>query len=362
MNAPDLSGHAFSALECPGHDNRRPISEHLTVLPLDDAQLRLLNGYQRNFPFCHAPFQKIACDLATDEISVLRLARESMARNAISRLGPVFAPHAVGASCLAALEVSSGRLDKVVAQLNRHVGVNHNYLREHPINLWFVASASDEERLAAVLEAIEQEANCGPLVRCPLIEEYRIDLGFDLINQDRPCRSRSFVERPQHLTTIQRRIVGTLQSGLPLTSHPYQTVAETLDINEWQLLDQLTRWQESGVIRRMGFVVRHHELGFNANAMVVWSVPEVLSHIVGQRLAHECGVTLCYRRQATPPRWPYNLYCMVHGRTRAQTQQCITRITATAGLQGFPQAVLFSTMRFKQSGATYANDPVPSHA
>ena len=71
------------------------------------------------------------------------------------------------------------------------------------------------------------------------------------------------------------------------------------------------------------------------------------------RLAREPGVTLCYRRQRALPDWPFNLFCMIHGRSRAGVLERIGSLRADCGLGGFDSSVLFSRRRFKQRGAFY---------
>ena len=112
--------------------------------------------------------------------------------------------------------------------------------------------------------------------------------------------------------------------------------------------------------------MRHHELGYRANAMVVFDLPDAEVDRIGLQLAAEPGVTLCYRRTRSLPEWPYNLYCMVHGRSREEAQPVIERLAAMAGA---PTTVLFSTRRFKQCGARYFADEAadrrrsePTHA
>ena len=329
---------------------------------MSPLELRLINEHQRGFPLCHAPFEEVARKFGLNEDGLLRKVGELIRRGLVSRVGPVFAPQAVGASTLAALEVPVQRLPEVAALVNRYPEVNHNYLREHRINLWFVATAADSERLAQALASIEAAAGCGLLLRCPLIEEYRIDLGFDLTGAFTFNEATTFVRHTLELSDEERRIVGALQNGLPLEAHPYEKIAALTGLTEAGLFLKLRQWIDVGVIRRFGFIARHLELGYRANAMVVWEVPDTLARPFGLRLAREEGVTLCYLREATPPRWPYNLYCMVHGRERAATEQCIERITEQAGLRSYPRAVLFSTARYKQRGARYAGTMEPAHA
>jgi len=103
--------------------------------------------------------------------------------------------------------------------------------------------------------------------------------------------------------------------------------------------------------------VRHRPLGYTANAMVVFDVPDHAVAGIAPRLAACDWVTLCYRRPRRPPHWPYNLFCMIHGRDRATVQAQIERLVAGCGLDRVPRAVLFSTRCFKQEGARYRAAP-----
>lgn len=156
------------------------------------------------------------------------------------------------------------------------------------------------------------------------------------------------------LSQADRRLVAAVQNGLPLVSHPYAAVGAAAGMSEQEVIDRLAALQARGVIRRLGVVVRHHELGYRANAMVVWDVPDAYVEGVGQQLGAMDCVTLCYRRPRRPPRWPYNLFTMVHGRDRDAVLLSVDEMVEALGLADIPRAVLFSTRRFKQRGARYA--------
>jgi DNA-binding Lrp family transcriptional regulator len=156
---------------------------------------------------------------------------------------------------------------------------------------------------------------------------------------------------------IDKRLLDAIADGLPLVSRPYAAVAARLDLAEDQVIRRLKRLAAGGVIKRFGVVVRHRELGYTANAMVVWDVPEDEVAEVGARVAAYPFVTLCYRRTRRPPEWPYNFYCMIHGKDRAAVLGQIATLNWDAGLARYPQAVLFSRRRFKQRGARYAAPP-----
>jgi DNA-binding Lrp family transcriptional regulator len=162
------------------------------------------------------------------------------------------------------------------------------------------------------------------------------------------------------LSAIDRRLIAAVQDGLPLVERPFQTVGEAIGLSEHEVIAGLRRLIGDGTIKRFGIVVRHRELGYCANAMVVWDVPDEQVKGAGRRLAELPFITLCYRRPRRPPAWPYNLFCMIHGRERATVLGQIEAATCAARLDGRSHAVLFSRRCFKQRGARYAEaSPMP---
>jgi len=151
-----------------------------------------------------------------------------------------------------------------------------------------------------------------------------------------------------------RRLLAALEDGLPLVPQPYATVAQGLGLSEADVLARLHRLRSEGIISRFGLVVRHHELGYRANAMAVWNVPDGQVDDIGRRLSGYDFVTLCYRRPRRLPLWPYNLFCMVHGRDRDTVREQIARLNTEQHLDTHPHDVLFSRRRFKQRGARYS--------
>jgi DNA-binding Lrp family transcriptional regulator len=140
-----------------------------------------------------------------------------------------------------------------------------------------------------------------------------------------------------------------MADGLPLVPRPYAA----LGCPEAPIIDTLGRWLDAGIVRRVGAVVRHRRLGYEANAMVVWDVPDDQVAQAGARLAADPAVTLCYRRARALPEWPHNLYCMLHGRERSRVTYEVKRISVTLGLESFPRSILFSKRCFTQRAASY---------
>jgi|GEM_PF-26056 len=152
---------------------------------------------------------------------------------------------------------------------------------------------------------------------------------------------------------IDRRILADVANGMPLVAAPYEEIASRLGISEDDVIRRLERLAQDGVIKRLGLVVRHRALGYKANAMVVWDVPDGKIDALGEKLAAYDFVTLCYQRPRRSPMWPFNLFCMVHGKDRATVRQQIALLNNDTEIGSCPTAVLFSKQCFKQCGARY---------
>lgn len=153
-----------------------------------------------------------------------------------------------------------------------------------------------------------------------------------------------------------------LEAGLPLAARPYQVLAERIGASEDAVLEQVRHWSEDGLFRRVGLVLKHRALGFRANAMLVMDIPDDRVDEVGRALGQAVGVNLCYQRPRRLPDWPYNLFCMVHGRERQQVCELIEALLAEHGLSDVPHQLLFSTRAFKQCGGRFAPPAAPERA
>jgi len=173
--------------------------------------------------------------------------------------------------------------------------------------------------------------------------------------------SIALIEPSIALDATDRRLLDAVAKGLPLVERPYAAVGKSAGLGESEVIERLARLKASGVIKRFGVVVRHHELGYTANAMAVFDVPEDAVRSLGHCLAKFEFVTLCYRRLRVLPVWPYNLYCMIHGTDRGAVLEKLAHLIDSCALQDVPHAVLFSRRRFKQCGANYATAGATDH-
>ena len=310
---------------------------------------RLLDRWQRDFPLVDRPFAQVGQAEGATENEVIAAIDGLLGSGAASRLGGVWAPGVGGAAVLCAMAVPAKRLQAVAAQVSAHPGVNHNYEREHALNLWFVMTGSSRASVDQALAAIEIEAKL-PVLRLRMVRPYRIDLGFAL---HAPARAgEALRQRPPAVAPADVALAALVEAGQPLVPAPFDQWAAQLGSTPAAVRARIDGWLQAGTLRRFGLVVRHHEAGWAANAMTVFDIADDQVDACGERLATQPGITLCYRRERAAG-WRYNLYCMVHGRSRDETLGLLHAAIAGAGLAELPHQVLFSRQRFKQTGARY---------
>jgi len=321
-----------------------------------DPRIGLVDRWQRDFPLCPRPYATIGESAGLTEGEVIASLRELAEDGRLARVGAAIRPNTAGASTLAAMAVPTGRLDEVAAMVNAEWGVNHNYQREHPLNLWFVVTAPDRDALDATLAIIRARSGID-VIDLPMQRAYHIDLGFPLTGRGNARRGVGSGAAKRAPDPEDRRLLAAIEDGLPLSSRPFAAIGRNLGWSEAAVLSRLDRLVEAGIVSRLGCIVRHRALGFTANAMVAWDVADERVDSVGARVARHPNVTLCYRRTRQRPVWPYNLFAMIHGRARDGVQQNIAEISTDAGLTDTEPAILFSRRCFKQRGARYSAAP-----
>jgi len=152
---------------------------HKTEVVADALDRRLLDDFQRDFPLTPRPFAALAERLGVGEAEALQRLQRLQEQGAISRIGAVITPHRAGWSTLAAIALPADELDEVAPLVSSYAEVNHNYEREHELNLWFVVTAPSRARVEEVLGEIGTWTGL-PVLDLPLVEAYRLDLGFAL--------------------------------------------------------------------------------------------------------------------------------------------------------------------------------------
>jgi DNA-binding Lrp family transcriptional regulator len=149
---------------------------------------------------------------------------------------------------------------------------------------------------------------------------------------------------------LDARLVRATQAGLPLVPRPYHALAAQLNTSEEEVMARLRAMLEDGRIRRIGVVPNHYALGYTANGMSVWDVDDSRVGELGAKVGALPFVTHCYRRPRRLPDWPYNLFAMVHGRSRAEVEAKLAEIRAVLGDALCAGDVLYSTRILKKTG------------
>jgi DNA-binding Lrp family transcriptional regulator len=152
------------------------------------------------------------------------------------------------------------------------------------------------------------------------------------------------------LDEIDRRIVLATQSGLPLEPQPYLAVARQVGVSAEEVMTRMRRMLETGMIRRIGAVPNHYALGYKANGMTVWDVPDEKVDELGELVGALDFVSHCYQRPRHMPEWPYNFFAMVHGHDRGEVEAQVRLIADLLGDADRGHEILYSTRILKKTG------------
>jgi len=163
------------------------------------------------------------------------------------------------------------------------------------------------------------------------------------------------------IDSVDHQLIELLQQGLPLVSRPYADIGEQLNLSENEVLNRLALLMREGVIKRLGVIVNHRRLGYKANAMVVFDVADNLIAQIAGHVSQFSFVNLCYQRPRQGELWPYNLYCMIHGKNKQTVLQQLNHLKASCGLNQCRSELLFSKQCFKQRGAVYQFSKKPDN-
>jgi len=153
------------------------------------------------------------------------------------------------------------------------------------------------------------------------------------------------------VTPQEKEIIKCLQEDLPLEASPFKRIAEKIGMDENALVEKIVQLKERGVLRRVGAVVHHYQAGYAFNAMGCWQVPEEMVVKTGEKMACYSEVSHVYQRPAHPPFWPYNLFTMIHGKSREDCERVAAKISQETGVEKF--TLLYSIKEFKKTSMKY---------
>ncbi len=158
------------------------------------------------------------------------------------------------------------------------------------------------------------------------------------------------------MTGSEKEIVRFIQDDIPLVSRPFKELAKKTGLSEKEIIILLKKWNDRGLLSRLSVLIRHQKAGFTANGMSVWEVPVDRISRVGQLMITFPQVGHCYRRQIFPG-WPYNMFAMIHERSRDAAMQVAQKISLATGIKQYD--VLFTEKEFKKKSIKYFINEIP---
>lgn len=329
---------------------------------MDKIDKQLLDIVQSRFPIDKRPFQILAKKLNLTEEKVISHLERLKKEGIIRRIGAVFDSKSLGyVSTLLAMKVPRQKIKEVAEIVNTYSGVTHNYLRDYEYNLWFTLTSPSEEELKETIEEIKTKTGLSELLLLPAVKLFKIRAEFNLIDSsvksnlkikslDAECQKSLVEEKSYTFTDDEKKLIRMLQEDLPLVTQPFKVIAGEVGLTEEEVIAKIQEWAKKGTIRRFGAILRHREAGFRENAMVVWRVPAKQVEKVGKIMATFKEVSHCYER-LTYPGWPYNLFTMIHGRTKEECEEVARKISKATDTKDFK--LLYSTREFKKVSMKY---------
>jgi len=314
----------------------------------------ILLRIQKNFPLVPKPFKAIAEELNTTEQNVINIIQEQKNKNIIRQTSAIFDTKSLGyKSSLVAFEIDEDKIDNAVKIINAHPGISHNYERNHKFNIWFTCAVSPTSKigLEKTIEILAKLTKANDYIMLPTLKLFKISVKLDTTGKE--AKKEKVIKKEKikiDLTPLHTEVIKLLQNDIDIISEPFAYICKTLDIDYKQFFQIVEELQKSGMMRRFASILNHRKAGFNANAMVVWDVDEENGETIGKNAAEFRAVSHCYLRPKYP-NWPYNLFTMVHGKTKEETNNLIAEMSKEIPAKDYMP--LYSSREFKKVRLKY---------
>ena len=159
---------------------------------------------------------------------------------------------------------------------------------------------------------------------------------------------------------IDHKLLAGMEKGITLTAEPFKEIALQLGITPKEVVTRLCTLKEKGVIRRFGASIKPNNIGFSANALVAWKVPENRVQEIGVYLSKYQEISHCYERKTVTGIWDYNLYTVIHGREREVVQRMVKEISEGIAINEYK--ILYSTRDLKRNISFRSSTVLPAKA
>ena len=321
---------------------------------MDDIDKKLVNAVQKDFPLTREPFSALGLRLGISSDEVLCRIDRLKADGVIGLIGPVFDARRLGyQTTLAAIQVAEDQLVQAAQAISEHRGVSHCYEREHRFNLWFTLAVPVSTDIENELHQLGNLVGAEVVLNLPAVRVFKIGAYFDVAGDDDllpDTSDASLLAESIDLSPIERAIINELQTDLPLVSRPFELMSAHLSIDVEEFLNHCRLLKQRGIMRRFGALIRHSRVGFVANAVACWVAEPTIVEVAGKKVAQFREISHCYQRRTTHL-WPYNLFGVIHSRSREVCNRVVAQISQKIGLDKY--VVLFSNREFKKVRVKY---------
>lgn len=323
---------------------------------MDELDKELLNEIQWTFPLVTRPFDAIAEKFDTTTTIVKERLNHLKEIGVLRQLSAIFDTRKLGyTSSLVAMEIEPDKLDYVANQINRHPGVSHNYERDHEFNLWFTLAVPPGSDLKTELDKFNALKGIKKVRMLPTLQLFKIGVKLDMVDEKKhevaPTEAKKEIKSVKFEPTEEDKdFIRELQKDMEIIDEPFVKAANNLGITENELFEKMKYYEEIGVMRRFAAILRHRQVGFTANGMIVWKVPEKKISAVGAKLGAFPQVSHCYERP-TYPDWPYNVFSMIHCKTHDEAHEMAKTIQDQIDVDDY--RILFSSREFKKTRVEY---------
>ena len=323
---------------------------------MDDLDKQILNEIQWTFPLVSQPFYEIAKKFDISPEAVKERLKNLKKTGILRQLSAIFDTRKLGyKSSLVAMEIEPDKLEYIASQINRHPGVSHNYEREHQFNLWFTLATPPGTDLKTEVDKFKKLPGILKTRMLPTIKLFKIGVKLEMV-EDKKQEVKPSEEKKKILdvkfvpTEEDKEFIRELQKDLAITDKPFLKAAQKLGMSEDQIFEKLKHYEEIGVMRRYAAILRHRDVGFVANGMIVWKVPEQRIIEVGEKLGAFPQVSHCYQRPVYPD-WPYNVFSMIHCKSQEEASDMAKEIQNQINVDEYK--ILFSAKEFKKTRVEY---------
>jgi DNA-binding Lrp family transcriptional regulator len=323
---------------------------------ISESDKELLNEIQWTFPLVTRPFDAIAKKFNTTPEIIKKNLNNLKENGVLRQLSAIFDTRKLGyTSSLVAMEIEHDKLDYVASQINRHPGVSHNYERDHQFNLWFTLAVPPGTNLDNELEKFNVLKGIKKVRMLPTLQLFKIGVKLDMIDDKKhdiaPSEEKKEIKNIKFEPTEEDKdFIRELQKDMEIIDEPFIKAAKNLGLTEEELFEKMRYYEDIGVMRRFAAILRHRQVGFTANGMIVWKVPEDRITAVGETLGSFPQISHCYERP-TYDDWPYNVFSMIHCKTHDEANDVAKTIQDQIHVDEY--RILFSSREFKKTRVEY---------